>query len=520
MASHDEVVTFLSAADVVGPGLPRIYQTHIALVFVAGGRAIKIKRPVNFAYLDFSTLQARHQACLNEICVNRDNAPEIYRGVVAIAEAADGALSIGGPGAPVEWAVEMAAFDDSDLLSQRAAQGPLDAALMRQTADAIHAMHVRSVPMCDVDAPGKMAAIIEEVGTICEQHANIFPPDEVSAFVQAANDANAIAREVLQSRVRSGFYRRCHGDLHLANVVIWNGKPTLFDALEFSDEFGTVDTLYDLAFLLMDLVHHRQRSAANTVLNRYLWRSGGIRGTTDDIEALALMPLYIACRAGIRAMVGASRIATAHIKGDERLAMLNDARRYLAEAKSALTHQSPRLIAIGGLSGSGKSTLAARLAPLVGGTLGALHIRSDLERKAMMGVEETERLVREHYSRDQSRLVYDRVLKRAAAGLDAGQCVIVDAVFATPEERERAADIARTRGCPFNGIWLEAEPEALRRRVADRRNDASDATIDVVEMQLDYTLGLLDWTRINAGRTAEQTLAEAMKILNQCAGGD
>lgn len=513
MATFDEIVAYLSTAGVVGPGRPFIHQTHIAFVCVAGGRALKIKRPVKLSYLDFSTLEARHAACLSEIRVNRDNAPEIYRGVVAITREENGTLAIGGRGVPVEWAVEMAAFEDHDLLSQRAQQGPLEPSLMRQTADAIHAMHQRSQNVGTIDAPEKMQAIIDEVGEICLQHQDVLDPHVAEQFVKAASTANAAATRLLQARVQQGAFRRCHGDLHLANIVIWKGRPTLFDALEFSDEMATVDTLYDLAFLLMDLVHHRQRAAANIVLNRYLWRGGGISGATEDVEALALMPLYLACRAGIRAIVGATRAVSMRRDGNEHRAVVDEARRYLNEAAAALAPPSPRLIAIGGLSGSGKSTLAALLAPHVGGPLGALHFRSDLERKAMMGVEETERLAGEHYTPETARRVYERVLTRAGAGLAAGQCVIVDAVFATPDERERTSQTASRLGVPFEGLWLDADPEILRSRVAGRHGDASDATREVIERQLRYSLGALDWQRIDAAQPPQQTLTRALFAL-------
>ena len=520
ITTFEDVVAYLSTPGVVGPGRPAIHQTHIAFVFVGGGRALKIKRPVKLGYLDFSTLAARHAACLSEIRVNRDNAPEIYRGTVAITREANGTLAIGGPGVPVEWAVEMAAFEDDDLLSRRARQGPLEPLAMRQTADAIHAMHQRSQRAVAVDAPAKMQAIIDEVGENSQQHPHVLDQREVEQFMTAAKAANAAAANLLQARVREGAFRRCHGDLHLANIVSLNGRPTRFEALECSDEMAPGDTLYDLAFLLMDLIHHRQRAAANEVLNRYLWRGGGTSGATEDVEALALMPLYLACRAGIRAMVGATRATMVESKGDEYRAVVDDARRYLDEAIVALAPATPRLIAIGGLSGSGKSTLAARLAPLVGGPYGALHIRSDLERKAMMGVEETDRLPAGDYTPQTAQLVYERVLVRAAAGLAAGQCVIVDAVFATPGERVRAGEAASRLGVPFDGLWLEADREILHARVAGRHGDASDATREVVERQLHYTLGALDWQRIDAAGPPERTLTRTLCALRLVARKD
>jgi predicted kinase len=184
-----------------------------------------------------------------------------------------------------------------------------------------------------------------------------------------------------------------------------------------------------------------------------------------------------------------------------------------------LAPPAPRLIAVGGLSGSGKSTLAAALAPDVGLPLGALHIRTDMERKAMMGVEPTDRLPPEYYTPDSARQVYERVLRRARAGLGAGQCVIVDAVFATGDERTRAAQLARDLGVAFDGLWLDADPDILRHRVGQRQGDASDATRAVVDRQLGYDLGDLNWVRVLAGGTPEATLAAARSALELAAAG-
>lgn len=514
MTAQDDVVAFLASPGVVGAGVPKVYTTHIAHVFAGPQRALKIKRPVKLAFLDFSTLEKRHAACLSEIAVNRENAPDIYLGVVAITREADGRLAIGGHGAPVEWAVEMRAFRDEDLLAERARLGPLDSRLMQQTADAIAAMHARARTAQSVDAVAKMRAIVAEVGDVCAAHPAIVDRSAVATWTEGAGAAIGASSAELRRRAEAGAFRRCHGDLHLANIVVWEGVPTLFDALEFSDEMATVDTLYDLAFLLMDLVHHRQQAAANVVLNRYLWRTGGRRGALGDLHGLRLMPLYLSCRAGIRAMVAATRAASS-TSARMRDVATRDAHGYLETANAALRQTPAKLIAVGGLSGSGKSTLAAALAPLVGGALGALHLRSDLERKAMMGIEETDRLPPEHYTARTAAKVYQRVMERTRAAVDAGQTVIVDAVFATPGERDRIASLARSAGVPFAGLWLEADARTLRRRVDERRGDASDATRAVVDRQLGYDLGPLDpWLRIAAGGTPQETLNAALNALS------
>ena len=504
------IVDFLLRPGVIASSEPKVHETHIARVFVGPQRALKIKRAVKLAFLDFSTLEKRHAACLSEMVVNQSNAPEIYLGVVAITKGPNGDLAIGGRGQPVEWAVDMLPFNDNDLLSERAKAGPLSRILMQQTADAVQEMHARSPVRREADLVAKMHAIVTEVSDVLSTHAGFIPADELARWRALATGAIGPLAPVLAARVASGAVRRCHGDLHLANIVVWKGLPTLFDALEFSEEMATVDTLYDLAFLLMDLVHHGQRSAANTVLNRYLWRSG----TLDDLRALALLPLYVSCRAGIRAMVAASRTCKqAGLPSSDHSNRALSAR-YLAEAVEVLTPRPTRLVAVGGLSGSGKSTLASQLAPRFTSPAGALHLRSDLERKALMGVEETFRLPAESYTAESAALVYERLLARAGAALAAGHSVIVDAVFARPEERQRIQQIAADHGADFHGIWLEAPAGILRQRVAERRGDASDATPEVVERQLSYPIGALDWSIIRAGGSIEQTAQSTARLLH------
>lgn len=530
---QEQVTAFLATPGVVGDGTLSIHETHIARVFVAGPRAFKIKRPVKLAFLDFSTLEKRHSACLSELAVNRDNAPQIYHRVVAITREADGRLAIGGSGTPVEWAVEMRAFRQSDLLSERAAKGPLPETLVKQTADTVYAMHGRAAPNLTTNPVAKMRSIVAEVAEVCRAQSEVLNGAAVERWTNAAL-ANITQHEpLLRGRARTGSVRRCHGDLHLANIVVWKEQPILFDALEFSEEMATVDTLYDLAFLLMDLVQHKQRPAANTILNRYIWRAGSssfnckdpnaphaetgeVANCIGDIAGLELLPLFLSCRAGIRAMVEAMRAATPDTAAATHEQRMASARNYLDTAILDLTPPPAQIIAIGGLSGTGKSTLAAALAPQLGGAAGALHFRSDMERKAMFGVGETDRLPPGTYTPETSAKVYERVFQRASAAIAAGQCVIVDAVFANPNERAQIARIAAAHGVLFKGLWLAASRKILRQRVDQRTGDASDATSAVVERQLSYDIGELDpaWTKIEAGGAPSVILARAATWLN------
>ena len=503
------VLAFLAKPGVVDSGIPQIHETHIAHVFVGPRRALKIKRAIKLDFLDFSTLEQRRAACLRELEINRPNAPDLYVSAVPIIERTDGSLSIGGPGVAIEWAVEMRSFAQSDLLSERARIGMLDRTLMQATADVVCAMHARAEVRVGVDAVAKMQAICDEITAICRASPRLAPHQKVMAFTQAARTAVAVAAPVLQRRAGQGFVRRCHGDLHLANLVVWQGHPTPFDALEFSEDMATVDTLYDLAFLLMDLEHHQQRAAANVVFNRYLWR----QGTIDDLQGLLALPLFLACRAGIRALVAVQRAEIADSDDQARAASAATAQRYLDDAIAYLAPQVPRVIAIGGLSGSGKTTLATALAPSLGRAPGAVHLRSDLERKAMMGVDETVRLPEASYTAESANAVYERVFTRAQAGLAAGHSVVVDAVFSTQAERCRIAEIARHAGASFDGLWLEASPDVLKSRVAQRVGDASDATPQVVERQLRQTHRPLEWQILPTIGAPGKIAAEAAAIL-------
>lgn len=331
----------------------------------------------------------------------------------------------------------------------------------------------------------------------------------VDSWAHAARSALATHRALLDARARAGYVRRCHGDLHAANIVLWRGEPMLYDAIEFDPEIASIDTLYDLAFLLMDLGMRDASRAANVILNRTLWRTG----TTDAIDALALLPLFMSLRAAIRAMVTAERAvqedAPARIPDEAKAAAL------LARAQTLLSPHPPRLVAVAGLSGTGKSTLAAALAPHLGGAAGAVHVRTDLVRKALAGVDETQRLPVEAYTAEASRKVYAAALQQAARALAAGASVVMDAVAAHASEREDIARVAAQAGVRFDGLWLTGPEHVLAARVAQRQADASDATAEVVHAQAGWDTGHLTtgWQAIDAAGAAATTLTRADHVL-------
>jgi hypothetical protein len=321
----------------------------------------------------------------------------------------------------------------------------------------------------------------------------------------AIRRACAQQAEHLDRRAAQGFVRRCHGDLHLRNIVCLDGQPTPFDALEFDPGLATGDVYYDLAFLLMDLDHRGLRAHACRLLNRYVM-------DTNDVEGLAALPLFLAVRALIRAKV-AILAATTQPRQDADES-LGEARAYLDLVAAYLPAAPAQMVAIGGLSGTGKSQVAQALAPSLRPSPGALVIRSDVIRKRLHGVSETTRLPEIAYASAETKRVYGAMNDMAERCLRAGYSCILDAVFARREERDSAAAFAAVAGRRFTGVWLETDLETRTRRISGREHDASDADIVVAQRQDAYALGDIAWRHIDAMRDIDHTVGLVLKRLD------
>jgi predicted kinase len=294
---------------------------------------------------------------------------------------------------------------------------------------------------------------------------------------------------LLDGRRAARFVRQGHGDLHLRNVVLLDGLPTLFDGVEFNDEIACTDVLYDLAFLLMDLLHRGLPRHANTVWNRYLAESGEFGG-------LQVLPLFLSCRAAVRAKTSATS-ATVQRDPVHRAELDEAAREYLRLAERFLAPAAPILVAIGGFSGSGKTTLAYELAPSVGAAPGAVVVRSDEIRKRLCGAPLLERLGPAGYAPAVTERVYRTMIERAAQVIAEGHTAIADAVFARPADRQAIARVAYAASVPFIGLWLDAPDHLLVARTAARRLDASDAGATVIASQREQGAGEIEWQRLD-----------------------
>lgn len=492
-------MAFLGHPATHGGPVSRI-DTHAAAVFLAGTRVFKVKRAVRFPFLDFSTLERRHDACAQELEANRPFSPGLYRRIVAITREADGALAIGGQGTAVEWAVEMIRFDETRTLDRLAERGAIDAALAEALGRAVATAH-EGAPVADATAwITALATYIAQNDAAFRAAPELFAAPQVERLTRACRDAHGRLTPLLRARGACGLVRRGHGDLHLGNIALIEGQPVPFDALEFDPLMASGDVLYDLAFLLMDLLERRLAAAANIVFNRYLAQTR----RDADLDGLAALPFFMALRAAIRAKV----MAAQRHAGDGGAAA-RAARTYFALALALLDPGAPVLIAVGGLSGTGKSMLARALAADIPPAPGAVVLRSDVERKTLFGVALDHRLPREAYAPDATRRVYQRLAEQARRVIAAGHSVIVDAVFARDEERAEFAGL----GARFAGLFLTADIATRIARVGARRGDASDADEAVVRAQDAYALGAIAWTMIDANGRPDDTLARARGAL-------
>jgi predicted kinase len=312
-------------------------------------------------------------------------------------------------------------------------------------------------------------------------------------------------RPLLTARGRQGLIRRGHGDLHLGNIAILDGKPIAFDALEFDPVIASGDVLYDLAFLLMDLVERGLEDAANAVMNGYFTAARRI----EDYDGIAALPFFMSLRAAIRAMVTVSRLDLA------QRGVAQSAKRYFALALALLAPKKPTVVCTGGLSGTGKSLLARSLAPGLAPSPGALILRSDVERKADFGVAENERLPPEAYRLEVSEKIYGIVNDKAARIACAGHSVIIDAVFAGSRERSAIETAVAATGAGFRGLFLVADLQTRLKRVGTRAGDPSDADADVVRKQELFAVGSIGWDIVDASGSPADTLLKARAAIER-----
>jgi uncharacterized protein len=510
VSDQTEVVAFLMRPESYGGTASRVERidTHGAMIFLAGERAYKLKRAVKLPYLDFSTLDKRRAVCERELELNRRTAKSLYLDVLCIRRGPDGGLHFGADGEPVDWVVVMKRFPQEAVLDRMSAAGRLGPELMPPLAHVVRRFHADAARKPDA---GWLATLAQIIGTLEET----FSGEDAAPLRLDAGSYLAALRQELEARSpllcerqQQGYVRCCHGDLHLKNIVLLDGEPVLFDAIEFDDDLSNMDVLYDLGFLLMDLWHRGAKAEANAVLSAYFEGDA----CAAEMAGLRLLPLFLSLRAAIRGMVGVHMLSV--VPQEKRAETERSVRDYAALARDLLEPQPAVLLCVGGLSGTGKTTVARALAPSTGPAPGAIHLRTDVERKLMFGVAPACPLPPEAYSGEASGRVYRRLLEKAASILQAGHAVILDAGFREPEQRKAAEQLAHDTGVAFHGLWLHANAGEMLARVEQRRGDASDAGRDVVLGQLRSPIAPpAGWTVVEAGGRLDQTLARVQVAL-------
>jgi len=458
-------------------------ETHISHVLLAGDFAYKLKKPLNLGFLDFSTLERRRDCCLEELRLNRRLAPGLYLGVVPVTGTPEHP-SVGGTQAanePVlEWAVRMKRFPQEDLLDRCA----LTPDLVDRLADRVAAFHGQVPSAPPGSAFGTPEAVLEpmlenlrHVRARVQEPGNARRLDRLEAWTRTRWNE---LMPVIRSRRIEGRVRECHGDMHRGNIVLMDGEPLIFDALEFNPNLRWIDTASELAFLIMDIEETGEQALARRLLNRYLELGG-------DYGALQMLDFYKVYRAMVRAKVLAIRLGQPGLSPDEALSERRDCARYLALAETYTRRRRPRLLIACGLSGSGKSRLGRRLRE----ALPVVQLRSDVERKRLFGLDPGARTAASPnsgiYFPQATEWTYQRLRRFASMVLGCGYDVLVDATFLTRERRRVFRELANSRDAGFVVLGLSAPVEVLRQRVTRRLAegcDASEASLAVLERQL------------------------------------
>jgi len=463
-------------------GRVRLLETHISWVLLTGQYAYKIKKPIDLGFVDFTTLGLRRHYCEEEVRLNRRLAPELYLGVVEVHGTPE-APRIGGEGPLIEYAVRMREFPQEALAARLLERGHFGAAEVDALAAVVAAFHAAAPPAPPAGRLGSPAAVIEPAMQNFHQMLSLALPAADKAALHALERWTErefeARRAAFAARRRDGRVRECHGDLHLGNIAVIDGRPVPFDCIEFNDDLRWIDVASETAFVFMDLVDRKHPELAWRFLNRYLEETG-------DYEGLAVMRFYVIYRALVRAKVHLLRMRQPDVLVSARSRLQLAFGRYLRLSERLARLRVPALIITHGASGSGKTTTTQRIVEEYGG----IRVRSDIERKRLHGMRPLDRdasAAAGLYGPEATAATYARLMQVAEYALDSGCPAVVDAAFLRRAEREAFRAAAARLRVPFVILDFDAPEALLRERVAARTanaTDASDADLAVLERQL------------------------------------
>ncbi|MEM6838957.1 MAG: AAA family ATPase [Cyanobacteria bacterium P01_C01_bin.120] len=453
----------------------QLMQTHVSYVLLTGEFAYKVKKPVDFGFLNYSTLEKRQHFCAEELRLNQRAADSLYLDVLPIGQAGD-RFQLGDADNVVEYVVKMRQFPQSALLSQMFEQGDLTAALLQQLAEAIADFHLTAKTNDYIRAFGTVENVRQSIDENYDQTAGFIGGpqtqqqfDETKAYT---DQFFATQQGLLQQRLEQDKIRACHGDLHLNNICYWQNQLLLFDCIEFNEPFRFVDVMFDIAYIIMDLTVAERQDLAASFLSHYV-------ECTGDWEGLQVLPLYVSRQSYVRAKVTSFLLGDPSIDAAVKQAASAKAAKYYTLAWSYVQPQTGRLLMMCGLSGAGKSTVAQELSR----QLGAIYLRSDAVRKHLAGVPLRDRGDDSLYTPEMNQKTYERLTELGGLLASQGYTVILDAKFDREATRQLAIAQAQTLNLPLTIVHCQAAPEVLAQRVRDRQGDIADATVAVLAQQ-------------------------------------
>lgn len=459
-----------------------LVQTHISWVLLAGDFAYKIKKPVKLPFLDFSTLTQRQHWCQEELRLNRRFAPDLYLAVLAVFNTPQ-QPRWSGPGPVIEYAVKMRRFDDGARLDRVCARGELQAAQVSDLADTLHAFHAGAAVAPAASRFGAPALVLAPALANFDNLSGLSEPAlaaRLAALRRWTETRHQQLTPLLHARRQGGRVRECHGDLHLANLVLIDQRVRLFDCIEFNEELRWIDVASEIAFTYVDLLAHQQAGLADWFVDEVLSRSG-------DYQAAPLLRFYAVYRALVRAKVAAIRATQSP---DQRPGAEREALAYIALAERLVAPPPARLVITHGLSGCGKTVASSQWLQSDPHAC-TLRLRSDVERKRLFGLAGSARsdssLNTGLYAADANARTYAHLRQLADLLLRAGWSVIVDATFLKRAERDAFRALALERGVAFSILAPPATPAQLRQRIVARAalgHDASEATLAVLAQQM------------------------------------
>jgi aminoglycoside phosphotransferase family enzyme/predicted kinase len=460
----------------------QLIQTHCSFVLLTGDYTYKIKKPVNFGFLDYSTLQKRQHFCTQELLMNRRTAPEIYLEVLPIIETGDSfQLDNNSPAlipaqVAVEYVLKMREFPQDSLFLSLLERGQLTEQLMADLGREVAKFHSTAISNSYIRTFGEVSQIRTAIdNNYLTSQKYIGGPQTQTQYQETKDYTDAFFaenQELFNQRIANDKIRECHGDLHLRNIALWQDKILLFDCIEFNELFRFVDVMYDVAFTVMDLESRGRRELANAFINTYIEQTG-------DWEGLQVLPLYLSRQAYVRAKVTSLMLDDASVSTAEKAQISQTAAHYYKLAWEYTQPHRGKLTLMSGLSGSGKSTAARYLARRTG----AIHIRSDAVRKHLGGIPLNERGGQDLYSDEMTAKTYGRLLELGIMLADRGWDVILDAKFDRHSLRTDAINRAQSGNLPLGIIYCTAPIEVLRKRLLQRRGDIADATAELLNSQ-------------------------------------